>query len=54
MSANKNCLGRQGKPQEALPLLAAVCAKNPKHDYGYTLMSFAETQAAIGDRKSVV
>ncbi len=41
-----NCLSRQGKPQEALPLLAAVCAKNPRHDYGYTLMSYAETQAA--------
>src|ERR1700678_224402 len=33
-----NCLARQGKPQEALPLLEGVCAQNPKHDYGYTLM----------------
>jgi tetratricopeptide (TPR) repeat protein len=31
-----NCLARRGKPQEALPLLQAVCAQNPKHDYGYT------------------
>ena len=41
-----NCLARRGKPQEALPLLEAVCAQNPKHDYGYTLMTLAETQAA--------
>ena len=43
-----NCLARRGKPQEALPLLEAVCAQNPKHDYGYTLMTLAETQAASG------
>jgi hypothetical protein len=43
-----NCLARRGKPQEALPLLQAVCAQNPKHDYGYTLMTLAETQAATG------
>jgi hypothetical protein len=29
-------------------LLQAVCAQNPKHDYGYTLMTLAETQAATG------
>lgn len=43
-----NCLVRKGKAQEALPLLESVCAKNPKHDYGYTLMTLAETQAAVG------
>ena len=43
-----NCLARRGKPQEALPLLEAVCAQNPKHDYGYTLMTLAETQATTG------
>jgi hypothetical protein len=43
-----NCLVRRGKPQEALPLLESVCAQNPKHDYGYTLMTLAETQAAAG------
>jgi len=42
------CLARLGRPKEALPLLEAVCAQNPKHDYGYTLMSLAETQAATG------
>ena len=43
-----NCLARKGKPQEALPLLESVCAKNPRHDYGYTLMTLAESQAASG------
>jgi hypothetical protein len=43
-----NCLERRGKDAEALPLLESVCAANPKHDYGYTLMTLAETQAALG------
>jgi tetratricopeptide (TPR) repeat protein len=43
-----NCLAREGKTAEALPLLQAVCAQNPKHDYGYTLMTLAETQNALG------
>lgn len=43
-----NCLARRGKAAEALPLLESVCAQNPKHDYGYTLMTLAETQTASG------
>lgn len=43
-----NCLARRDKPQEALPLLEAVFAQNPKHDYGYTSMTLAETLAATG------
>ena len=43
-----NCLARRGQPQEALPLLEGVCAQNPKHDYGYTLMTLAEAQTAAG------
>jgi tetratricopeptide (TPR) repeat protein len=43
------CLLRQKKPAEALPLLAAVCAENPKHEYGYSLMALAETHAALGE-----
>ncbi len=42
------CLVARGKAAEGLPLLAAVCAQNPKHDYGDTLMSLAEAQAAAG------
>jgi len=45
----RNCLVRRDKAKEALPLLEAVCAQNPKHDYGYTLMTLAETQAATGN-----
>jgi hypothetical protein len=44
-----NCLARRGKNAEALPLLEGVCAQTPKHDYGYTLMTLAETQAATGE-----
>jgi hypothetical protein len=43
-----NCLARRDKAQEALPLLESVCASNPKHDYGYTLMALAEAQSAAG------
>jgi len=43
-----NCLARRGQPLEALPLLEGVCAQNPKHDYGYTLMTLAEAQVAAG------
>jgi hypothetical protein len=43
-----NCLARRDRPKEALPLLESVCAQNPRHDYGYTLMTLAETQAASG------
>ncbi len=42
------CLAQRGKLAEALPLLQSVVAQNPKHDYGYTLMTLAETQAASG------
>jgi tetratricopeptide (TPR) repeat protein len=43
-----NCLARRGKTVEALPLLEGVCAANPKNDYGYTLMTLAEAQTALG------
>jgi len=43
-----SCLVRRGRPAEALPLLQAVAAQNPRHDYGYTLMTYAEAQMAAG------
>jgi len=49
-----NCLARQNKPQEALPLLQSVCAENPKHDYGYTLMALAEAQTAAGQTEQAL
>lgn len=42
------CLLRQNRFEEALPLLEGVCNANPKHDYGHTLMALAETLRALG------
>jgi hypothetical protein len=42
------CLLRQKKPKEALPLLHGVVSENPKHDYGYSMMALAETHMALG------
>jgi len=43
------CLLRQKRAAEARPILEKVCAENPKHDYGYSLMALAETRAALGE-----
>ncbi len=43
------CLSRAKRPAEARPLLEGVCAENPKHDYGYSLMALAETYTALGE-----
>ena len=48
------CLLRQKKPAEAWPILEAVCAENPKHDYGYSLMALAETLGALGETDSAI
>ncbi len=48
------CLLRQKKPADALPLLESVCAQDPKHDYGYSLMALAETLAARGDTDGAI
>lgn len=42
------CLLRQGKAAEAAPLLESVIRQNPQHDYGHTLMAYAETLAKLG------
>jgi hypothetical protein len=42
------CLLRQDKTDEAAPLLEGVVRANPKHDYGYTLMAYAEALAKLG------
>ena len=42
------CLLRQKKPAEALPLLEGVVKENPKHDYGFSQMALAETFTALG------
>ena len=48
------CLLRQKKPVEARPLLEAVVAENPKHDYGYSLMALAETLTALGEKEAAL
>lgn len=48
------CLLRQNRAQEARPLLQAVCAQDPKHDYGYSMMAFAEALTALGETDAAV
>jgi tetratricopeptide (TPR) repeat protein len=48
------CLLRQKKAAEARPWLEAVCAENPKHDYGYSMMALAETLTALGEPKAAI
>jgi tetratricopeptide (TPR) repeat protein len=48
------CLVRQKKAAEAKPLLQGVCAENPKHDYGYSMMALAEALTALGDKKAAM
>jgi len=48
------CLIRLKRPKEARPLLEKVCADDPKHDYGYSLMALAETLAALGERDAAI
>ncbi len=44
-----HCLLRQKKAAEARPLLEGVCAEDPKHDYGHSLMALAEALTALGE-----
>ena len=48
------CLLRRKKAEDARPLLEAVIAENPKHDYGHTLMALAETYTALGQSDAAV
>lgn len=44
------CLLRLKRPAEARPLLEAVCRENYKHDFGYSLMAYAETLSALNEK----
>jgi tetratricopeptide (TPR) repeat protein len=48
------CLLRLKKAQEACPILRQVCAENPKHDYGYSLMAYAEALGCLGDTEGAI
>jgi len=41
------CLLRLKRPAEAKPLLEGVCRENYKHDFGHSLMAYAETLTAL-------
>jgi hypothetical protein len=43
------CLLRLKRPAEARPLLEGVVNENPRHEYGYSLMAYAETLTALGE-----
>lgn len=44
------CLLRLKRPAEARPLLDAVCRENYQHDYGHSLMAYAETLTALNEK----
>jgi tetratricopeptide (TPR) repeat protein len=46
------CLLRLQRPAEARPLLEAVCRENFRHDFGYSLMAYAETLTALGETEA--
>jgi hypothetical protein len=46
------CLLRLKRPAEARPLLDAVCRENYKHDFGYSLMAYAETLTALNETEA--
>jgi thioredoxin-like negative regulator of GroEL len=48
------CLLRQNRTTEALPLLERVCAQEAEHDYGHSLMALAETYGALGQTPEAV
>ncbi len=48
------CLLRQKRAEEACTLLYQVCVENPKHDYGYSFMAYAETLKLLGDMDGAV
>ena len=48
------CLLRQNRAAEALPLLQQVCAENSGHDYGHSHMAYAETLAALGQADAAI
>jgi hypothetical protein len=48
------CLLRLKRPNDALPLLQKVCAQNPDHEYGQTMMTLGETLAELGQKDAAI
>ncbi|HEX7860600.1 MAG TPA: tetratricopeptide repeat protein [Verrucomicrobiae bacterium] len=48
------CLLRQGRAEEAAPLLERIVKMNPKHDYGHTMMAYAEALTKLGQKDAAL
>jgi tetratricopeptide (TPR) repeat protein len=48
------CLLRLKRAGEARPILQQVCAENPKHDYGHSLMAYAETLTSLDETDNAI
>jgi FimV-like protein len=48
------CLLRLGRPNEAKPVLEKVVKDNPQHEYGNSLMMYAETLGALGEKDAAI
>jgi hypothetical protein len=48
------CLLRAHDAAAARPLLEQVCKEKPMHDYGHSLMAFAETLGALGETDAAI
>ena len=48
------CLLRLGRPKEARPVLEKVVKENADHEYGTTLMMYAETLGEVGEKDAAI
>jgi hypothetical protein len=48
------CLLRLNRAQEALPILAKVIQENAQHEYGQSMMMYAETLSALGQKDAAL
>ena len=48
------CLLRQNRAEEAAPLLENIVRQNPRHDYGHTLMAYAETLTKLSQKDAAL
>jgi hypothetical protein len=48
------CLLRLERPKEARPVLEKVIKENPQHEYGGTMMMYAETLGRLGEKEGAI
>lgn len=48
------CLLRQARAAEARPFLEGVVRENPQHDYGHSMMAYAEALTALGEKQAAL